>query len=125
MSEKRNIYKICENEGNGYVYVTEGVIAMIAGLAATETEGVASLAGGITYDQVAKTGTKNLSKGISVDIHNGTVIIHVNLIIAYGYSVMDTCKSVQEKVKNSVANMTGLSIGEIDIKIAGVKFDDD
>ena len=68
MAEKRNIYKIHENGGMGAVRVADSVVAIIAGLAATEVDGVASMAGNITNELVAKLGMKNLSKGVRIDV---------------------------------------------------------
>lgn len=61
MAEKRNTYKIHESGENGYVKIADNVVAIIAGLAATEIKGVASMAGNITNELVAKLGMKNLS----------------------------------------------------------------
>ena len=88
-----------ENGNMGQVQIADEVVAIIAGLAATEVEGVASMAGNITNELVSKLGKKSLSKGIRVKVEDGIVSVNVALNIAYGYSVPKTCKKVQEKVK--------------------------
>ena len=110
-----------ENGNMGQVQIADEVVAIIAGLAATEVEGVASMAGNITNELVSKLGKKSLSKGIRVKVEDGIVNVNVALNIAYGYSVPKTCKKVQEKVKAAIENMTGLEVEKVDIQIAKCK----
>ena len=109
-----------ENGNMGQVQIADEVVAIIAGLAATEVEGVASMAGNITNELVSKLGKKSLSKGIRVKVEDGIVNVNVALNIAYGYSVPKNCKKVQEKVKAAIENMTGLEVEKVDIQIANV-----
>ena len=109
-----------ENGNMGQVQIADEVVAIIAGLAATEVEGVASMAGNITNELVSKLGKKSLSKGIRVKVEDGIVNVNVALNIAYGYSVPKTCKKVQEKVKAAIENMTGLEVEKVDMQIANV-----
>ena len=109
-----------ENGNMGQVQIADEVVAIIAGLAATEVEGVASMAGNITNELVSKLGKKSLSKGIRVKVEDGIVNVNVALNIAYGYSVPKTCKKGQEKVKAAIENMTGLEVEKVDIQIANV-----
>lgn len=120
MAEKRNTYKIHESGENGDVKIADNVVAIIAGLAATEIKGVASMAGNITNELVAKLGMKNLSKGVKVDVQEGVVTVALNLNIEYGYNIYETSKTVQEKVKSAIENMTGLDVADVHIRIAGV-----
>ena len=125
MAEKRNIYKIHENGGMGAVRVADSVVAIIAGLAATEVEGVASMAGNITNESVAKLGMKNLSKGVRIDVLEDVVTVELNLNIEYGYNILETSKTVQEKVKAAIENMTGLTVADVNVRIAGVNMDNE
>ena len=109
-----------ENGNMGQVQIADEVVAIIAGLAATEVEGVASMAGNITNELVSKLGKKSLSKGIRVKVEDGIVNVNVALNIAYGYSVPKKYKKVQEKVKAAIENMTGLEVEKVDIQIANV-----
>ena len=125
MAEKRNIYKIHENGGMGAVRVADSLVAIIAGLAATEVEGVASMAGNITNELVAKLGMKNLSKGVRIDVLEDVVTVDLNLNIEYGYNILETSKTVQEKVKAAIENMTGLTVADVNVRIAGVNMDNE
>lgn len=125
MAEKRNTYKIHENGGMGDVQIEDSVVAIIAGLAATESEGVASMAGNITNELVAKLGMKNLSKGVKIDVLEGVVTVELNLNIQYGYNIFETSQKVQEKVKAAIENMTGLTVSDVNVRIAGVDMEEE
>jgi uncharacterized alkaline shock family protein YloU len=118
--ENRNIYKIHENGKIGEVHIADDVVAIIAGLAATEVEGVSSMAGNITNELVAKLGMKNLSKGVSVEVCEQIVSVFLSLNLEYGYNIVEVSKTVQEKVKAAIENMTGLSVADVNVRIAGV-----
>lgn len=119
----QNSFTIQSDESFGQVQIADEVVAIIAGLAATEVDGVASMAGNITNELVGKLGMKNLSKGIRVTVEEGVVQVDVALNVAYGYSVPKTCKKVQEKVKASIENMTGLNVSSVNIRIASVSME--
>lgn len=121
--DERNTYTI-QNEANlGEVKIADEVVAIIAALAATEVEGVASMAGNITNEVIGKLGIKNLSKGVKVDVLEGVVTVSLALNIKYNYSIVDVTGKVQEKVKNAVENMTGLEVADVNIKVAGVEME--
>ena len=97
----------------------------IAGLAATEVDGVASMAGNITNELVSKLGMKNLSKGVKVEIVDSVVSVDLTLNIEYGMNILETSKKVQEKVKAAIENMTGLEVADVNIQIASVDMENE
>lgn len=113
-------YNIPTDESFGQVQIADEVVAIIAGLAATEVEGVACMEGNITKELVGKLGMKNLSKGVKVAVLDGIVNVDMTLNLDYGYSIVKTSKKVQEKVKASIENMTGLTVADVNVRIAGV-----
>lgn len=119
MAEDRKGFKIKEDK-LGEVKIADEVVAIIAGLASTEVEGVSSMAGNITNELVSRLGMKNLSKGIRVDVSDGVVRVDVALNIAYGYAIPDVSAKVQEKVKTAIENMTGLEVSCVNVRIASV-----
>lgn len=119
-NQKRDAYTIYDDAGIGTVQIADEVVAIIAGLAATEVEGVASMAGNITNELVGKLGMKNLSKGVKVDVLEGVVCVDLALNIKYGYDIPETSQTVQEKVKAAIENMTGLEVSDVNVAIAGV-----
>ena len=121
--DERNIYTIQNDAGKGEVKIADEVVAIIAALAATEVEGVASMAGNITNELISRLGMKNLSKGVKVDVLEGVVTVSLTLNLKYNYSVVEVSGKVQEKVKNAIENMTGLEVADVNIKVAGVELE--
>lgn len=121
--DERSTYTLHNDESLGEVKIADEVVAIIAALAATEVDGVASMAGNITNEVIGKLGIKNLSKGVKVDVLEGVVTVSLALNIKYNYSIVDVTGKVQEKVKNAVENMTGLEVADVNIKVAGVEMD--
>ena len=122
--ENRSTHKLYEKEKIGEVQIADEVVAIIAGLAATEGEGVDSLAGNITNELVGKLGMKNLSKGVKVDVTEEHVSVDLSLNIRYGYNIPSVSEQVQEKVSTAIENMTGLTVLDVNVKIAGVNMDE-
>ena len=114
MAEKRTTYKLQDVGGIGEVKIADEVVTVIAGLAATEVEGVASMEGNITNELVSKLGVKNLSKGVKITVLEGVVTVD-----------LEVSKKVQDKVKSSIENMTGLEVADVNIRIAGVDMEND
>lgn len=123
MEENRKFLKIKEDQF-GEIRVVDDVVTIIAGLAATEVEGVSSMAGNITGEIVSKTGVKNLSKGVRVDVLDGIVTADLNLNIKYGYAIPEVSGNVQERVRTAIENMTGLEVGTVNVRIASVDMAD-
>ena len=119
--DERNTYTIQNDANMGEVKIADEVVAIIAALAATEVDGVASMAGNITNELISRLGMKNLSKGVKVDVLEGVVTVSLALNLKYNYSIMDVSGKVQEKVKNAVETMTGLEVADVNIKVAGVE----
>ncbi|MGI6053397.1 MAG: Asp23/Gls24 family envelope stress response protein [Clostridium sp.] len=122
-SEDRNTHVVYEKEQSGEVQIADEVVAIIAGLAATEIDGVDSMAGNITNELVGKLGMKNLSKGVKVTVTEDHVMVDLSLNMKYGYSIPEVSEKVQERVKSAIENMTGLMVLEVNIKIAGVSLE--
>ena len=118
--DMRDTYTIYDDQTIGKVQIADEVVAIIAGLAATEVEGVASMAGNITNELVSELGMKNLSKGVKVEVTDDSVEVNLSLNIAYGYSIPEVSNRVQERVKAAIENMTGLQVLEVNIRIASV-----
>lgn len=122
-AENRSVHEAYEEKKIGEVQIADEVVAIIAGLAATEVEGVASMAGNITNELISRLGMKNLSKGVKVDVLEGVVTVSLALNLKYNYSIMDVSAKVQDKVKNAVENMTGLEVADVNIRVAGVEME--
>lgn len=124
MAENRKAKSYTEEEENiGNVQISEQVVAVIAGIAATEVEGVASLVGNITTELVSKIGLGSLSKGVKIKMVDDAVLVNVTINIYYGCSVPEVSRNVQEKVAVAIENMTGLSVAEVNVFVADVTLD--
>ncbi len=121
--EKRGVHMIHADGQLGEVQIADEVVATIAGLAATEVEGVASMAGNITDELIGKLGVKNLSKGVKVLVTDRNVDVDLALNIDYGYSIMKVSEKVQDRVKTAIENMTGLEVSMVNISIVNVSMD--
>ena len=121
--EKRGVHMIHADGQLGEVQIADEVVATIAGLAATEVEGVASMAGNITKELIGKLGVKNLSKGVKVLVTDRSVDVDLALNIDYGYSIMKVSEKVQDRVKTAIENMTGLEVSMVNISIVNVSMD--
>lgn len=119
MAESRKTFNI-KSDQPGEVKIADEVVAIIAGLATTEVEGVSSMAGNITNEIVSRLGMKSLSKGIQVEVSDNEVMVDVAINIAYGYNIPDVSTKVQEKVKTTIESMTGLEVAKINVRIASV-----
>ena len=119
MAEDRKGIRL-KTDTMGEVQVADEVVAIIAGLAATEVEGVTSMGGNITKDLVSRLGIKNLSKGIRVSVEEDQVSVNLTLNIAYGYAIPEVSRKVQERVKTAIENMTGLQVADVNVRIAEV-----
>lgn len=119
MENNRKFLKIKEDQ-LGVIRVADEVVTIIAGLAATEVEGVSSMAGNITNEIVAKTGIKNLAKGVRVEVMDGIVTVDLNLNIKYGFAIPEVSANVQDRVRTVVETMTGLEVATINVRIASV-----
>ena len=110
-----------ENEG---IQISNDVVAVIAGVAVSEVQGVSGMsggfAGGITE---VLSGKKNLAKGIKVDVNENMAKIDVNIIVEYGSRIPDVAFEIQNRVKKSVENMTGLKVEEVNVHVQGVNTD--
>lgn len=116
---ERNMY-VYDDEGIGTVKIANDVVAMIAGLAAKEVEGVSDLAGNVGNEIMGMVGMKKNNKGVKVEVTGKHVIANVSVFMEYGYNIPATSKKVQEKIKTAIENMTGLQVEDVNVSIVGV-----
>lgn len=117
---EQNTYVLQEDEELGTVKIADDVVAAIASIAATEVEGVVSMAGNIGNELKSKMGVRNLAKGVKVEVSGKSVKADIALIVGYGYQIPVISQKVQERVKTTIENMTGLTVTDVNIRIAGV-----
>ncbi len=114
-----------DNDFSSEVKISNDVIATVAALAATEVEGVDSLSGNATNESVKKYGIRNGSKGVNVEFNDEgkSVYCRLGVTMKFGYSIPETCVTVQDKVKNAIESMIGLEVTDVSINIGDVNVD--
>ncbi len=119
MAETKNF--VINLNGDGGVNISEEVVGIIAGLGATEVDGVESLTGNLTAENIFKAGLGKLSKAVRIsDIQEGEISVSMSINMKMGYEIPKVCGMVQDKVKQAVETMTGLKVTAVDIKVATV-----
>ncbi len=106
----------------GAVRIADEVVSIIAGLAATEVEGIAGMSGGIAGGIAEILGRKNFSKGVRVEVGEKETAVDLYIIVKYGVRIPDVALAVQEGVKRAIETMTGLSVIEVNVHVQGVGF---
>lgn len=125
MSEKHpSDVKVGEN-ADGTVSFATDVVATIAGLAANEVEGVASMPSTSSgfADILSRKNSRNFTKGVRIDIDGGKVAVDVTIVVEYGSPIPDVARSIQENVKKAIETMSGLDVRNVDVHVQGVSFE--
>ncbi|GLX68374.1 Asp23/Gls24 family envelope stress response protein [Paenibacillus glycanilyticus] len=111
-----------EDLQTGIIRISDDVVATIAGLAALETPGIAGMSGGISEGLAKRLSGKNVQKGVSVEVGQLEAAIDLRVIVHYGIPIQEVCRQLQLNVRESVENMTGLNVVEVNVKVEGVAF---
>lgn len=119
--EEKNAYSVQNDQDIGEIKIADDVVASIAALAASEVDGVASIAGNISNEHGSRFGMKNFCRGVKVDVIEDVVSVSLALNIRHSYNIMEVSVKAQEKVRNAIENMTGLKVADVNIKIAGIE----
>jgi len=104
----------------GVIRIADEVVATVAGLAAKDVEGVATMSGGWGTELVEKLGRKSYGKGIKVEVNGDNTAIDIFIVVEFGYPIPRVAENVQKEVKMAVETMTGLSVTAVDVHIVGV-----
>jgi len=106
----------------GELKIANEVVGIIAGLAATEVEGVAGMSGGLAGGIAEMLGRKNLSKGVKVEVGEHEAAVDLYIIVNYGVSIPEVASNIQKNVKQAIEGMTGLDVVEVNVHVLGVNF---
>ncbi len=112
--------KTQKSKESSTVKIADDVVARIAALAALEVDGVTAIAGGYNGAALEKISRATLAKGSKVVVNGTEVHVNLSILLGYSYNIPSTCQLVQNKVKSAIQNMTGLSVSDIDVRIAGI-----
>lgn len=119
MSESREYIARAEEKGD--IYISEEVLAMIAGAAALEIDGVTGLPGSNLGQQLL--GKKNFARGVVIAREEESLMVNISITIQYGVAVPELARKVQEAVISALEATSGLSVHAVNIRVGGVTFD--
>jgi len=120
MADNINITLNDNKEHEDSIKIADDVIRCIAALAATDIDGVSGMAGSSTDEIVAMLGRKTLDKGVKMSVNDDVVKLTVSVIIKYGCNIPDVSAKIQDKVRSTIESMTGLTVSEINVNVAGI-----
>ncbi|MCP3738535.1 Asp23/Gls24 family envelope stress response protein [Rossellomorea sp. BNER] len=112
-----------ENEGLGKVEIAPEVIEVIAGIAASEVEGVSQMRGNFASGVVERLGKKNHGKGVKVELAEEGIKIDVYCIMQFGVSIPTVAQKIQDNIRQALLNMTALEADEVNIHVVGIQFE--
>jgi uncharacterized alkaline shock family protein YloU len=120
--DKRERVDKTEHNDVGSIRIADEVVGIIAGMAATEVDGVAGMSAGLVGGIAEMLGKKNLSKGVKVEVGEKEAAVDLYIIVEYGVRIPDVALRVQENVKRAIESMTGLEVVEVNVHVQGVGF---
>ncbi|WP_458412545.1 Asp23/Gls24 family envelope stress response protein [Schinkia sp. CFF1] len=123
MSENQLIDMTEHSTSLGKVEIAPEVIEVIAGIASSEVEGVASMRGNFATGVAEKLGRKSHGKGIKVELSEEGILIDAYVVMQFGVSIPDVAKKIQDNIRQALLNMTALEVNEINIHVVGVQFE--
>lgn len=119
-SKEKPTTKLGENT-TGEILIADEVVAMIAALAASETDGVINVGNTYASELMSKVGVRSKAMGVKVNIADGVVKVSLAISIKNGYSIPVISQQVQAKVKSSVETMTGMTVKSVNVRVISVE----
>lgn len=107
------------------VKIANDVLGKIAAIAALEVEGVTAMGNNITTEIMGKVGIRNLMKNVKVEIIDSKARLEIAVTVEYGINIPGISSQIQAKVKQAVENMTGLTVSDVNVRIAGISLSRD
>lgn len=120
--EKKAPLTIREEGEAGFIQIADDVVSNIAGLAVTEVDGVSRLTGNVPNDLIAKMGKKNLAKGVRVTYTEDSFRVDVSVVVKFGFNLVEVSKAIQDKVKQALQTMTGLTPSVVNVRVSSIDF---
>jgi len=111
-----------EKTNLGSIKISEEVVSIIAGLAATQVPGVAGMSGGVVGGITEKLGRKNLTKGVKVEVGEKEAAVDLYIVVDFGSRIPEVAANIQDAVKQAIEKMTGLAVVEVNVNVQGVAF---
>ena len=110
------------NTALGQVTVDEDVITKVAGYAALECYGIVAMSSKRAKDGLVQwLGRENLSKGIQIRMVDDMLDVDLFIIVEYGISIAEVCKTIVDTVRYKLESMTGVKVRRVNISVEGVR----
>jgi uncharacterized alkaline shock family protein YloU len=124
LKDTNNVLEMNQDyNGLGKVEIAPEVIEVIAGIAASEIEGVASMRGNFAAGVVERLGKKNHGKGVKVELTEEGIVIEVYCVMIFGVSIPTVAQKIQDNIRQALLNMTALEVNEVNIHVVGIQFE--
>jgi uncharacterized alkaline shock family protein YloU len=115
-------YITCREE-NGSINISEEVITGMVRAAVSEVEGVAGLSNTVGSEIAELIGLKSLPKGVKVQLVDDKIVVDTIITVAYGHSIVEVARAVQDKVLTAVQATTGIEQAEVNVHVTGIAFE--
>lgn len=109
--------------GHGRIEIAPEVIEVIAGIAASEVEGVAGMRGNFAAGVVERLGKKNHGKGVKVELTESGIKVDIYCMMKFGVSIPTVAGEIQDNIRQALLNMTALDAEEVNIHVVGIQFE--
>ncbi|MBM6617339.1 Asp23/Gls24 family envelope stress response protein [Bacillus suaedaesalsae] len=123
MTENRTLEMDHGHTSLGKVEIAPEVIEVIASIASSEVEGVASMRGNFASGVVERLGKKNHGKGVKVELNEEGISVDVYVVMNFGVSIPTVAKNIQDNIRQALMTMTALEVDEVNIHVVGVQFE--
>ena len=111
------------NNGQGKVEIAPEVIEVIAGIAASEVDGVSQMRGNFATGVVERLGKKNHGKGVKVELSESGIKVDVYCLMKFGVSIPTVAGKIQDNIRQALLNMTALDAEAVNIHVVGIQFE--
>ena len=120
MAEDSKIILSSEDQSLGTIEVAPRVVEIIAGVAASEIDGVSKMYGSLANSFGELLGRSDQRRGVKLTSQNDNLTIDIDIYIDYGVSVPKLATKIQDRVKQQVTLMTDLNVSEVNIHVKGI-----
>lgn len=117
------LLNVSDDTSLGRVEIAPEVIEVIAGIAASEIDGLSSMRGNFATGVVERFGKKTHGKGVKVELSETGIIIDLYVVLNFGVSIPQVAQKVQTNIRQTLKNMTALETDEINVHVVGVQMD--
>ena len=118
---RRNMECKIKNE-YGTIYIAEDVMLKVVGYAALECYGIVAMSGKKATDGIVEwLGRENLTKGVQIRNVGDMLDVDLYIIVEYGISISEVCKTIVETVRYKLESMTGVKVRKVGISVEGIR----